>query len=94
MAHPAEAAPPPVWSDAESYVKSVKEEYVAQPYIYQEFLNVLNAWAGGSCPIPQVISRVGQLFEGRRHLIEGFNMFLPEGKKMTQDTIDRLAQGE
>ena len=40
--------------------------------------------SGGSLDTPAVIKRVSDLFKGERGLILGFNVFLPDGYKITE----------
>lgn len=79
-------APPPYRKlkveDALAYLDLVKVKFECQPYIYNQFLDIMKEFKAQSIDTPGVIDRVLALFHGHRELILGFNTFLPPGYKI------------
>jgi hypothetical protein len=76
--------------DALSYLDRVKLEFGDRPSIYNEFLGIMKDFKNHILDTPGVIMKVSQLFRGYNHLILGFNMFLPDGYRIS---IKDLMQG-
>jgi len=76
--------------DALSYLDRVKLEFGDRPSIYNEFLGIMKDFKAHILDTPGVIMKVSQLFRGYNHLILGFNMFLPDGYRIS---IKDLMQG-
>lgn len=64
--------------DALMYLDQVKMEFGDRPQIYNEFLDIMKTFKSQQIDTPGVIKRVSSLFEGNRHLMLGFNIFLPD----------------
>ncbi|ELR05848.1 hypothetical protein GMDG_07621, partial [Pseudogymnoascus destructans 20631-21] len=64
-------------SEAVSYVKQVILESVDQPDIYRTFLHILKDYESQVIGLPDLISRVSELFAGHPNLIQGLIPFLP-----------------
>lgn len=65
--------------DALAYLEQVKNHYGDQPQIYNNFLDIMKEFKAQTIGTTQVIRRVSRLFEDNKHLILGFNTFLPPG---------------
>ncbi|KAJ0971557.1 hypothetical protein J5N97_019516 [Dioscorea zingiberensis] len=66
-------------NDALAYLKSVKDIFHDKKEKYDEFLEVMKDFKSKRIDTTGVIERVKVLFKGYRHLILGFNTFLPKG---------------
>ncbi|KAI1797968.1 paired amphipathic helix [Ganoderma leucocontextum] len=76
-------------SDALSYLDSVKLQFAEQPELYEEFLDIMKAFKVRLIDTLGVIERVSNLFQGHPALIQGFNIFLPDGYRIeTSDNAD------
>jgi paired amphipathic helix protein Sin3a len=72
----------PDLTDAMMYLNRVKEEFRDDPTTYDSFLEVMRDYKQGKVDASGVVRAVSALFRGRKHLIEGFNNFLPKQYKM------------
>eukprot|EP00126_Sphaerothecum_destruens_P001598 Sdes_comp15011_c0_seq1m3773 len=68
--------------DALSYLDMVKVQFLEQPQVYNQFLDIMKEFKSQSIDTPGVIGRVSALFDGHPDLIRGFNTFLPPGYKV------------
>ncbi|XP_039121136.1 paired amphipathic helix protein Sin3-like 4 isoform X2 [Dioscorea cayenensis subsp. rotundata] len=73
-------------SDALAYLKSVKDIFHDKKEKYDEFLEVMKDFKSKRIDTAGVIERVKVLFNGYRHLILGFNTFLPKGYEIKLTT--------
>ncbi|KAJ7217852.1 paired amphipathic helix [Mycena pura] len=73
-------------SDALSYLDAVRNQFSAQPEMYNRFLDIMKDYKSQAIDTPGVIQRVSQLFAGYHILIQGFNTFLPLGYRMDVST--------
>ncbi|KAJ7201426.1 histone deacetylase complex, SIN3 component [Mycena pura] len=69
-------------TDALSYLDAVKNQFSAQPEVYNRFLDIMKDFKSQAIDTPGVIQRVSQLFHGNHILIQGFNTFLPLGYRI------------
>ncbi|KAJ7056613.1 histone deacetylase complex, SIN3 component, partial [Mycena amicta] len=69
-------------TDALSYLDAVKNQFNAQPEVYNRFLDIMKDFKSQVIDTPGVIQRVSNLFHGNRALIQGFNTFLPTGYRI------------
>jgi len=84
---------PPAIEDALQYMQMVEAEFQnGRPELYDQFLATMSEFKRHSINMYEVIKRVATLFEGRPALLNGFNMFLPEG--FTMDSKDPLASSD
>ena len=65
--------------DALEYLQEVKKKFAENPEVYRNFLGVMGDFKQGAVDVADVIEKVRVMFRGDRHLIEGFNTFLPPG---------------
>lgn len=65
--------------DALEYLQEVKKKFAENPDVYRNFLGVMGDFKQGAVDVADVIEKVRVMFRGDRHLIEGFNTFLPPG---------------
>jgi len=84
-----EAQPPPKKlnagpkvKDAMGYLEKVKQKFSQKPQVYNQFLDIMKDFKSQAINTEGVIDRVKTLFKGNRHLILGFNQFLPPGYKI------------
>eukprot|EP01098_Paradermamoeba_levis_P010318 TRINITY_DN4336_c0_g2_i2.p1 TRINITY_DN4336_c0_g2~~TRINITY_DN4336_c0_g2_i2.p1 ORF type:complete len:185 (-),score=44.81 TRINITY_DN4336_c0_g2_i2:643-1125(-) len=73
--------------NALEFLDQVKHQFAQQPQVYTQFLEIMKEFKSESVDVPGVIARVLELFEGHKHLIMGFNTFLPPGYKIESDSI-------
>lgn len=70
--------------DALGYLDQVKSKFNDQPYVYNQFLDIMKEFKSQSLDTPGVIAKVSTLFRGHTDLIVGFNTFLPPGYRIEQ----------
>jgi len=75
--------------DALQYLKDVKEKFKEDKEKYNEFLEVMKDFKAQRVDTAGVITRVKELFKGHRHLVLGFNAFLPPGFEITLPVEER-----
>eukprot|EP00761_Pharyngomonas_kirbyi_P006887 gb/GECH01006896.1/.p1 GENE.gb/GECH01006896.1/~~gb/GECH01006896.1/.p1 ORF type:complete len:585 (+),score=149.12 gb/GECH01006896.1/:1-1755(+) len=75
--------------DAMAYLEEVKRQFINQPQVYNQFLDIMKDFKAQTIDTPGVIARVSSLFKGYRTLILGFNTFLPPGYRIEFDDNDR-----
>ncbi|KAK1864608.1 hypothetical protein I4F81_007153 [Pyropia yezoensis] len=68
--------------DALAYLEQVKNQFGAEPEVYNRFLDIMKKFKAQSIDTTQVIKRVAYLFREKRPLILGFNTFLPPGYRI------------
>jgi len=64
------------------YLEKVKNKFANKPQVYNQFLDIMKDFKSQTINTEGVIERVKTLFKGNRHLILGFNQFLPPGYKI------------
>eukprot|EP01018_Ginkgo_biloba_P004031 Gb_11760 [translate_table: standard] len=69
--------------DALAYLKEVKDMFEDKKEKYDEFLEVMKDFKSERIDTDGVIARVKDLFKGHRHLVLGFNAFLPKDYEIT-----------
>mmetsp|Transcript_21997 Transcript_21997/g.42715 ORF Transcript_21997/g.42715 Transcript_21997/m.42715 type:complete len:1011 (+) Transcript_21997:60-3092(+) len=72
----------PKVKDAMGYLEKVKNKFANKPQVYNQFLDIMKDFKSQTINTEGVIERVKTLFKGNRHLILGFNQFLPPGYKI------------
>ena len=72
----------PKVKDAMGYLEKVKNKFADKPQVYNQFLDIMKDFKSQAINTEGVIERVKTLFKGNRHLILGFNQFLPPGYKI------------
>ena len=79
--------------DALLYLDQVKMEFVDQPHIYNQFLEVMKDFKSNALGTEAVIAAVSNLFRGHNTLLLGFNRFLPVGRwiELSDDNEDQAA---
>ena len=70
--------------DALGYLDQVKSKFNDQPFVYNQFLDIMKEFKSQSLDTPGVIDKVSALFRGHTDLIIGFNTFLPPGYRIEQ----------
>lgn len=75
----------PKVQDALGYLEKVKNRFVADPDVYNKFLDIMKDFKLQTINTEGVIKRVKTLFKGDDELILGFNQFLPPGYKIEVD---------
>ncbi|KZV47993.1 hypothetical protein F511_32684 [Dorcoceras hygrometricum] len=70
-------------NDALTYLKAVKDIFQDNRDKYDDFLDIMKDFKAQRVGTSGVILRVKELFKGHRHLILGFNSFLPAGYEIT-----------
>jgi histone deacetylase complex regulatory component SIN3 len=65
-------------NDALTYLRDVKNMFANQREVYETFLEIMKEFKAQTIDTNGVIQRVKQLFKGNKHLIIGFNTFLPK----------------
>ncbi|PCH35348.1 PAH2 domain-containing protein, partial [Wolfiporia cocos MD-104 SS10] len=65
--------------DALSYLDLVKMKFIANPEVYNRFIDIMKDIKSQLINTPCVIEHVSNLFHGHPTLIQGFNTFLPAG---------------
>lgn len=70
--------------DALGYLDQVKAEFRDEPYVYNQFLDIMKEFKSQVLNTPGVIAEVSRLFRGHNDLIVGFNTFLPPGYRIEQ----------
>jgi paired amphipathic helix protein Sin3a len=70
--------------NALEFLDQVKAQFAKQPRVYNQFLDIMKDFKTQSIDTPGVIARVSELFKGHKHLILGFNTFLPPGWKIEE----------
>lgn len=70
--------------DALGYLDQVKSKFNDQPYVYNQFLDIMKEFKSQALDTPGVIDKVSLLFRGHTDLIIGFNTFLPPGYRIEQ----------
>lgn len=70
--------------DALGYLDQVKSKFNDQPYVYNQFLDIMKEFKSQALDTPGVIAKVSTLFRGHTDLIIGFNTFLPPGYRIEQ----------
>jgi len=73
--------------DALNYLDQVKAEFIDEPEIYNEFLDIMKSFKSQKINTPGVIRRVSTLFAGRVQLLYGFNTFLDYPYEMEVPTL-------
>lgn len=71
--------------DALGYLDQVKSKFNDQPFVYNQFLDIMKEFKSQSLDTPGVIEKVSTLFRGHIDLIVGFNTFLPPGYRIEQN---------
>ncbi|KAG8917803.1 hypothetical protein FRC01_002202 [Tulasnella sp. 417] len=69
--------------DALSYLEQIKIKFPDKPEVYTQFLDTMKAFKSGQVDTPGVMERVATLFNGHASLIRGFNIFAPDGYKLS-----------
>ena len=64
-----------------NYLNRVKNEFIHQPQVFVETLDLVKKLYNLQ-NIPNIITRISELFKGRPKLISGFNQFLPDCYKI------------
>jgi len=64
------------------YLEKVKKKFENKPQVYNQFLDIMKDFKSQTINTEGVIERVKTLFKGNKHLILGFNQFLPPGYKI------------
>ncbi|TBU03278.1 regulatory component Sin3 of histone regulatory component [Hamiltosporidium tvaerminnensis] len=72
----------PDLNDALMYLTQVKEEFKGDNSSYDEFLEVMRDYKQSKLDAAGVVSAVSSLFRERKHLIQGFNDFLPKNYRI------------
>eukprot|EP00954_Amorphochlora_amoebiformis_P021390 1346080-Amorphochlora_amoeboformis.AAC.3 len=72
----------PKVKDAMGYLEKVKKKFENKPQVYNQFLDIMKDFKSQTINTEGVIERVKTLFKGNKHLILGFNQFLPPGYKI------------
>ncbi|XP_073050170.1 paired amphipathic helix protein Sin3-like 4 isoform X2 [Primulina eburnea] len=75
-------------NDALTYLKAVKDIFQDNRDKYEDFLDIMKDFKAQRVGTTGVILRVKELFKGHRHLILGFNAFLPVGYEITLPVED------
>jgi hypothetical protein len=75
--------------DAFMYLDDVKTEFKDRPLIYNEFLGLLTQFRLQEVDKPVLIAKITKLFRGYNNLILGFNVFVPDGYKITLSDLER-----
>lgn len=70
--------------DALGYLDQVKSKFNDQPFVYNQFLDIMKEFKSQALDTPGVIAKVSLLFRGHTDLIVGFNTFLPPGYRIEQ----------
>ncbi|CDW55139.1 WD40 and PAH domain containing protein [Trichuris trichiura] len=85
----ASALPAP---DAMGYLEQVKMQFAAKPQVYNEFLEIMKSFKDQRLDLLGVVKRIGALFFGFTHLINGFNTFMPHGYRLdvSNDKAERI----
>jgi paired amphipathic helix protein Sin3a len=65
-------------NDALTYLRAVKNKFQDKRCVYETFLEIMKEFKAQTIDTQGVIQRVKNLFKGNRHLIIGFNTFLPK----------------
>lgn len=65
--------------DALAYLEQVRSQFVDNPTVYNDFLDVMKDFKTHQIDTHGVIRRVSRLFGNKPNLITGFNTFLPPG---------------
>lgn len=66
------------YNHAINYVDKIKRRFTQQPGIYNQFLEIMQAYHREQKPLQDVYDQVTQLFHSAPDLIEDFKMFMPE----------------
>ena len=74
--------------DGLHYIRRVKAEFIGEPEIYHEFLEIMKSMKTGQIDTPKVISSVSALLAGHVQLLHGFNMFLPNQYAIEVPTLN------
>ncbi|KLO13144.1 PAH2 domain-containing protein [Schizopora paradoxa] len=75
-------------TDAFNYLEAVRAEFVNEPGVYSNFLDVMKNFKSLLVDTPGVMERISTLFSGHADLIRGFNRFLPPGYHINCNTQD------
>ncbi|EDV28962.1 uncharacterized protein TRIADDRAFT_52359 [Trichoplax adhaerens] len=73
QAHPME------FNHAINYVNKIKNRFKEQPNVYRDFLEILHSYQKEQKSIREVYSRVAELFQDSKDLLNEFSQFLPDG---------------
>lgn len=65
-------------NDALTYLRDVKNKFQDDRAVYETFLEIMKDFKAQHIDTAGVIARVKGLFKGHKHLIIGFNTFLPK----------------
>ncbi|KAG8939088.1 Transcriptional regulatory protein sin3 [Tulasnella sp. 419] len=69
-------------ADALFYLEMVKIRFRDQPEVYSLFLDLMKDFKSGIIDTPTLMDRASTLFIGNPVLINGFNIFLPQGYRI------------
>lgn len=69
-------------NDALSYLRDVKQKFQHNRQVYDTFLEIMKEFKAQTIDTQGVIRKVKTLFRGHRHLIFGFNTFLPKARPL------------
>ncbi|KAI8084776.1 uncharacterized protein BX664DRAFT_267268 [Halteromyces radiatus] len=70
------------FNNAINYVNKIKNRFIDNPDAYKQFLEVLQTYQKEEQKIEDVYAHVQRLFHGHGDLLDEFQQFLPEQKKM------------
>ncbi|CDW52413.1 paired amphipathic helix protein Sin3a [Trichuris trichiura] len=78
--------------DAMGYLEQVKMQFASKQQIYNEFLEAMKSFKDQRLDLLGVVKRIGALFLGFSHLINGFNTFMPHGYRLdvSNDRAERI----
>eukprot|EP01132_Coremiostelium_polycephalum_P002155 gene2155-2654_t len=76
------------FENAFNFLEQVKQQFSQQPRVYNQFLDIMKDLKAHNIDTPVVIERVIKLFKGHKHLITGFNTFLPVDYRIDADSLD------
>lgn len=77
MQEPPGRSAPHIFIDAFSYVVKVKDRFLCEPAVYDQFIAILVQHANDSSSLRDVYGRVVDLLTTEPDLIQGFEQFLP-----------------
>ncbi|KAF3332747.1 Paired amphipathic helix protein Sin3-like 1 [Carex littledalei] len=73
--------------DALNYLLKLKERFKDHLDTYEEFLSILKDFKNRRTDVDMTIAEVRDLLQGNHDLILGFNIFLPEERRMDKKTL-------
>ena len=81
-------------NDALTYLRDVKLKFQDDRQVYETFLEIMKDFKAQNIDTAGVIDRVKTLFKGHKHLIIGFNTFLPKVRLLPVNSLCNVTKNK